>query len=63
MTARGWVTVALVFVLLALGIGAYRSSPAGASGSGAARPAAERVVDGEETPRIWREVQRSRVPK
>jgi ATP-dependent Clp protease ATP-binding subunit ClpX len=63
MTAKGWVTVALVFVLLALGIGAYHSSPAGASGSGAARPAAERVVDGEETPRIWREVQRSRIPK
>jgi ATP-dependent Clp protease ATP-binding subunit ClpX len=63
MTPKAWVTVALVFVLVALGLGAYRSSSTGAGGPRSDRPPSERRVSGEETPRLWDEIQRARIPK
>src|SRR5262249_29377972 len=59
MTVKGWVTLALAVLLLVLGLGALRSSPSRPTASAPHGPANERVLKGLETPRLWRDLQRS----
>ncbi len=63
MTVKGWVTLALAVLLFVLGLGALRSSPSRRSAAASDQPAKERVVDGLETPRLWRDLQRGGSPK
>jgi hypothetical protein len=63
MTAKGWVTLALAVLLLVLGLGALRSSPGRRSATASDAAATEQVPKGLETPRLWRDLQRSGSPK